>query len=56
MSDFERGDARAQGAFANWIMGLRNELAARDRSPEYVKQFWETLSAEMANFSGEKTN
>ena len=56
MSDVERGDARAQGAFANFLQGMRNELNGFDRSDEYKAQFWATLRAEMANHINGKVN
>ena len=56
MSDFERGDARAQGALANFLLAMRNELNGFDRSDEYKAQFWATLRAEMLNYANGKAN
>jgi hypothetical protein len=56
MSDNERGDARAQGAFDHFIKGMTSEMGARQRSPEYVLQFWATLQKEMEQFCNRKVN
>lgn len=49
MSEIERGDARAQGAFANFMLAMRNEMANMGRSEEYQAQFWKSLNQEIAN-------
>ncbi len=56
MSETEKGDARAQGAFANWMFGLRGEMKNMGRSPEYQEQFWRSLREEMKNFLDGKAN
>lgn len=56
MSDKEKGDARAQGAFQNWLWGLGQEMRGMDRSPEYQAQFWASLRAEMEQFLARKVN
>lgn len=47
MSDIEKADARAQGAFANFLADMENRLRMESRSPEYKAQFWRSLNAEI---------
>ena len=57
MSEAQRGDARAQGALANFIAGMKLEMTGGfNRSPEYQEQFWNSLKAEMQQFIEGKVN
>lgn len=47
MTIAERGEARAQGALANFIDAMHNEVSRRD--PEYRRAFWTELQRGFAN-------
>lgn len=47
MSEEQKAQARAEGAFHNFIEAMKTEMLARDRSPEYQEQFWTALQTRM---------
>lgn len=54
MSDQERGEARAAGAFETFLQQMRDELDAKHRSDEYRLNFWAGLYGEMNKWAKEK--
>jgi hypothetical protein len=47
MSDIEKADFRAQGAFDNFLVEMERTLEREGRSPEYKAQFWRSLNEQM---------
>lgn len=53
MSEEQKAQARAAGAFDTFKRTMQAEMEARNRSPQYIAEFWDNLRNVAFDFATE---